>query len=221
MESTLYNQEGKEVGKVKLPEGIFGLPWNADLVHQVATALAANKRRPTAQVKDRGAVRGGGKKPWRQKGTGRARHGSIRSPLWVGGGVTHGPTNEKVYARKINKKMGWKALATVLSRKFKDGEIFFVDKIVLAEPKTREAKKVFDAFAAASGLESLARKKNNALRILVPGNDRNLIRSFRNLRMLSLGELRNANALDLLSSKYAAIVGPKEALAFLEKRAAK
>src|SRR4029078_6219347 len=98
----------------------FGLPWNADLVHQVISSLKTDARKPVAHTKTRGSVRGGGKKPWQQKGTGRARHGSIRSPLWVGGGVAHGPRNDKNFDRKVNKKMKAKALYTILSKKFKD-----------------------------------------------------------------------------------------------------
>src|SRR5436853_6808436 len=127
METKIYNIEGKETGKITLPENIFGLPWNADLVHLVVVGMHANARTNVAHTKDRGEVRGGGKKPWRQKGTGRARHGSIRSPIWRGGGVTHGPRNEKNYARAIPKKIRAKALFMALSRKLKDGEIIFVD----------------------------------------------------------------------------------------------
>ena len=116
MEASIYNTSGKPVGKTKLSESVFGLPWNADL------------------------VRGGGKKPWKQKGTGRARHGSTRSPIWVGGGVAHGPRNDRNYDRKINKKVKTKALFTILSRKFQDGQILFVDSIDMAAPKTKEAK---------------------------------------------------------------------------------
>ena len=100
MEAILYNNKGEKAGKVEVPESIFGLQWNADLVHQVIVGMQANARQPVAHTKTRGEVRGGGKKPWQQKGTGRARHGSSRSPIWKGGGVTHGPRKDKIYAEE-------------------------------------------------------------------------------------------------------------------------
>src|SRR3989338_3994717 len=146
MKVKIYNQSAKETGTVELPDSVFGLKWNADLVHQVVTSQAANLRRGTAHAKDRAQVRGGGRKPWRQKGTGRARHGSIRSPIWRGGGVTHGPLKEKNYAKKINKKMAKKAFYTVLSAKARDNEIIVLDDLKFAEPKTKLAAEMFSKF---------------------------------------------------------------------------
>src|SRR3989338_1248909 len=104
MKAPVYNQLGEEVGQSLLPKEIFDVKFNADLVHQVVVSQMANKRQVIANTKGRGDVSGGGKKPWRQKGTGRARHGSIRSPIWRHGGITHGPRKDEVYAQKLNKK---------------------------------------------------------------------------------------------------------------------
>ena len=140
LDVVIYNQKGKESGNIALSPAVFGLSWNADLVHQVVTSMESSARTNVAHTKNRGEVSGGGKKPWQQKGTGRARHGSIRSPIWVGGGVTHGPRNDKDYSRKINKKMKAKALYTILSAKLKKGEILFVDDLSLKAIKTKDAR---------------------------------------------------------------------------------
>src|SRR3989338_8555313 len=160
MDAQVYNQKGEAVGKIKIPESIFGVRWNSDLVHQVVTSMLSSKRKGTAHAKTRGEVRGGGKKPWKQKGTGRARHGSSRSPIWVGGGVTHGPRNEKNYFRKVNKKMKTKALLTVLSRKFRDGEVAFVDEISLKEPKTKLAIRTLVSLSKIPALKNVLRQEN-------------------------------------------------------------
>jgi large subunit ribosomal protein L4 len=120
-----------------LPKEIFDVEINPDLIHQVVVAQTANRRRVIAHTKGRGEVRGGGKKPWRQKGTGRARHGSIRSPLWKGGGVTFGPTKERTFKKEINKKMKRKALFMVLTAKAKNNLLLVLDKIILEQPKTK------------------------------------------------------------------------------------
>lgn len=159
MELKVYNQKAEEVGKIKLSEAVFGLSWNPDLVHQVMTAMRANQRKGTAHAKTRAEVRGGGRKPWRQKGTGRARHGSIRSPLWRGGGVTFGPTKEKVYSQKINKKMKRKALFVALSQKARDNEILILDDWKLKTPKTKEASAIMKSLSKIKGFEKLLTKK--------------------------------------------------------------
>jgi len=201
VELKIYNQEGKETGKIKLPEKVFGLAWNQDLVHQVMIGMQANQRKGTAHTKTRADVRGGGKKPWRQKGTGRARHGSIRSPIWRGGGVTFGPTKEKVYAQKINQKMKRKALLVALSQKARDHEILILDDLKLKNPKTKEAAIVLKSLSKIKGFEKLTGKKNTAL-ILIKDKNEQLKRSFRNLAGVLFNEVRNLNLLDALTYKY-------------------
>lgn len=215
MESTIYNIQGEKTGTIKLPENLFGLPWNADLVHLATTAMQANARTPVAHTKDRGEVQGGGKKPWKQKGTGRARHGSSRSPIWKGGGMTHGPRNEKVYALKINRQARQKALLVVLSRKFKDGEVLFVDALQMAEPKARDAKAVMAGLVKA-GFD-LGKKKNAAL-IALPSMHRPTAKSFGNFGNIAIEDVRNLNPLNVLSSKYLVIVDPAAAIETLSKK---
>ena len=122
---------------MELPERVFGVRWNPSLVHQVLVSQLANQRKTIADTKGRGEVRGGGRKPWKQKGTGRARVGSSRSPLWKGGGITFGPTNERNFSKKINKKMKRGALLSLLSKRWKDGEIKIIDAFAISEPKTK------------------------------------------------------------------------------------
>ncbi len=196
-----YNQEGKEVGKMELPDSVFGLKWNADLVHQVVTSLQANQRQKTAKTKDRAEVRGGGKKPWQQKGTGRARHGSIRSPIWKGGGVTHGPVAEKNFKKKINKKMSRRALYTVLSAKARDGEIILLDDLKINQAKTKEAALVFEAFAKTKGFAGITKNYNGALLLLEKLNQI-VKRAMKNLPYVKLDEARNINVLEILQYKY-------------------
>jgi len=218
MEAKVYNQTGKEVGKVKLPDSVFGLSWNGDLVHQVIVAMQSNARTPVAHAKDRSEVRGGGRKPWKQKGTGRARHGSIRSPIWIGGGVTHGPRNEKNYKKKINKKMRAKALYTVLSEKFRNGEIVFVDKLEFDAPKTSEARKAISDIDSGAKLGGLLTKKRNAAYIAFADKNENTERSFSNFGNIETGAVKNINPLQILSYKYLVLTDPKESISFIEGR---
>src|SRR5512140_2596723 len=154
MEAKIYNQKGAAAGTISLPAKVFAAKWRSDLVHQVVESMRSNKRAGTADTKDRGEVRGGGKKPWKQKGTGRARHGSTRSPIWVGGGVTHGPLSDKNYKRKISKKMRAQALFSVLSKKLKDNEILFVDSLAVSGIKTSTAAGVIGNLAKAGNFKN-------------------------------------------------------------------
>src|SRR3990167_11435805 len=201
LQATLYTSTGKEAGKIQLPAVVFDVPWNDALMHQVVTSMLSNARTPIAHTKFRGEVRGGGKKPWQQKGTGRARHGSTRSPIWRGGGVTHGPRNEKNYSRAIPKKMRAKALFMALSRKFKDGEILFVDSFGMKAPKTADAKKALVALAGVKGFERLSSRKNAAL-IGVSERTDSLVKSFRNISSVELESVINLNPVSVLKYKY-------------------
>ena len=194
MELPLYNQSAEEVGTVSLPDSVFNVPSNNDLLHQVVSSLMANKRQVIAHAKTRAEVRGGGKKPWRQKGTGRARHGSIRSPIWRGGGVTFGPTKEVIFKKKIGKKMARKALAVALSEKARSNGIIVVDGIGLNAPKTKEVSGILRAFK-----QKLDR--TGSLLFVTPSVDKNLYRATKNIQKVGVIEARNLNTLEVLSYK--------------------
>ena len=182
--------------------------------------MQANARggKGRAHTKGRGEVRGGGRKPWRQKGTGRARHGSIRSPIWKGGGITHGPRNDKNYDKRIPKGMRVAALYSALSRKLKDGEILFVEKFAFTLPKTKEAKGIMTDLAGVSGFEKLTTKNTNAALILLSGNNVAAKKSFQNIGSISVEEVRNVNVVDVLASTYLIIENPEEAVKTLEEK---
>lgn len=218
MKTDIYNIQGKKAGSVELPDSVFGVAWNNALMYQVVTVMQANARTPVAHAKDRGAVRGGGKKPWQQKGTGRARHGSIRSPIWKGGGVTHGPLKEKVYAREIPKKMRAKALFMALSRKLKDGELIFVDSFGLSSPKTADAKKALSALSRE--FKNLGAKHNAAL-IALPERHDATQKSFRNISSVKLESIASINPVEVLKHKYVIIENPEASIKIVEKRLAR
>jgi len=201
----VYNQEGEEVSELNLNEAIFGLPWNADLIHQVVRVALANKRQVLASTKDRREVSGGGRKPWRQKGTGRARHGSIRSPLWKGGGITFGPTKERNFKLKINKKMARKGFLTVLSAKTGDGELLVLDDLKLSAPKTKEMAKIIKNFP----------QVKNSLLILSDKNE-GIKKAGRNLPNLNITNMDSLNILDIL--KYKHLIFTKDGIEHLNKK---
>lgn len=192
-----YDQNGKETEQTRLPSEIFDVKLNPDLVHQVVVSQMANRRRVIAHTKTRAEVRGGGRKPWRQKGTGRARHGSIRSPLWRGGGVTFGPRKERVFKKIIPKKMRRKALFMVLSGKVKNNSLILLDKFQIEKAKTKSMAKIIENLK--SKIENF--KKGSVL-IVLPEIDKNLILAARNLLNIETIQAKDLNCLDLLSFKY-------------------
>ena len=205
MKYSVYNQKGEEASQTLLPKELFEIVLNSDLLHQVVVSQMANRRSVIAHTKDRGAVSGGGKKPWKQKGTGRARHGSNRSPIWKGGGVTFGPTNERVFKKKINTKMKRKALLMALSAKRKSNLMILLDELVLKEQKTRSMKQILD---------NLPCKEQSCL-IALPSIDQKIILASKNLKQVDVVEARNLNALDLLSFKY--VLFTKKSIAQIKK----
>lgn len=210
-ELKVYKQDGAEQGVFTLSGELFDLPWNGELVHQVVVAIEKNMRSPIAHTKDRSEVRGGGRKPWRQKKLGRARHGSIRSPLWVGGGVTFGPRKERKFSVAVNKKMRRKAFFTVLSQKIRDGKIAFIDSLVFEAPSTKAA----DVFVR--GVCGDAVKKNRCL-IVLPAKDMMVTKSFRNLPGVSVVAIDGLNARDVLIARKLFFVDPEETMRVLEGR---
>ena len=218
METQVYNQKGKPSEKITLPESVFGLSWNGDLVHQVIVGMQSNKRAGTADTKGRAEVNGGGRKPYQQKGTGRARHGSTRSPIWKGGGVAHGPTVDKSYKKKINSKMRAKALLTLLSAKYKDGKILFVDSISLDNTKTKDAHEVLKALSVIPTFGHLTYKKKNNVSLVTPEKNDDVRLSFRNLENISLEMLSQLNPLDVANARYIIMTHPKETIEILSKK---
>lgn len=202
----VYNQEGQKIEEIELPSAIFEVEKNSDLVYQVATSHMSNKRQVIAHTKHRGEVSGGGKKPWAQKHTGRARQGSIRSPLWRHGGVAFGPRSERVYKKTINEKMNRKALLTVLSEKARNNFIVVVSVLSLEAPKT----KVLNAIMRKLPCDA----KKSVL--LLPGIQKTVALAAQNIPFLTVRSPKDLNILDLLSSKF--LIMQKESIQTLADR---
>ena len=202
METTLYNQNAEKVGSIKLPESVFNVPMNADLLYEVVTSQRANQRQTLAHAKTRAEVRGGGKKPWQQKGTGRARHGSIRSPIWKGGGVAHGPLKDKIFKKKINKQVARKALSIALSSKAHDGQMVVVDSIALKEAKTKLMAATLNVLGGLFPKFRVSKKSPSRVLVVVPPSESALRTSAQNLPNVEVVEARNMNALQVMSFPY-------------------
>lgn len=184
----LFKQDGSKNGEVELNETIFGIEPNNNVVHDAVLMQRASLRQGTHAVKNRSAVRGGGRKPWRQKGTGRARAGSTRSPIWVGGGTIFGPT-PRSYAYKLPKKVSRLALKSVLSQKVLDESLVVVDSFEFAQPKTKD-------FAVS--LESL--NVNSKVLVVLEDDDENTARSARNLKNVTVLPAKGLNVLNVIDS---------------------
>lgn len=210
MKLPLYNQDSEQKGSVELPDILFGAKMNRDLLYQVVTSQMSNTRQVVAHTKGRGEVRGGGKKPWRQKGTGRARHGSIRSPIWKGGGVAFGPTKERNFKKKINKKMARQALAVILSSKINDKELIFVDAINFEDWKTKNMAGVINKLAGIFG-----GKMPSALIVTPQNASDTIVRVSKNIPNIDVMEAKDLNALQVISRKNVIVL--KDAIEPIEK----
>ncbi|NPV44208.1 MAG: 50S ribosomal protein L4 [Firmicutes bacterium] len=199
----LYNVKGEEVGEVELKDSIFNVPVRSDILHQVVTMQLANKRQGTASTKTRAEVRGGGRKPWRQKGTGRARHGSIRSPIWTGGGIVFGP-KPRSYNYTLPKKVKRLAMKCALSSKVADNDVLILDQLELEMPKTKEMVNILNNL-----------KIDKKALIVTLDKDENVEKSTRNIPGVKATMVGNLNVYDIL--KHDKLVLTKEALERVEE----
>ena len=199
---SVYNMEGKEVGTLELNDAVFGVEVNEHLVHLAVVAQLANKRQGTQKAKTRSEVSGGGRKPWRQKGTGHARQGSTRSPQWKGGGVVFAPT-PRDYTIRLNKKEKRAALKSALTSRVQDNKFIVVDELKFDEIKTRKFRNVMDNLKVSKALVVLA------------DNDQNTVLSARNIAGVKTSQVGSINVYDIL--KYNTVVATKAAVASIEE----
>ena len=199
---SVLNMEGKEVGSMELNVAVFGVEINEHLVHQAVVLQLANNRQGTQKAKTRSEVSGGGRKPWRHKGTGHARQGSTRAPQWTGGGVVFAPV-PRDYSFKMNKKEKRAALKSVLTSKVQENKFIVLDELKLAEVKTKEMKKVLDNL-----------KVNNAL-VIIGDDSENVALSARNIAGVQTASVNTINVFDML--KYNTIIATKTSVASIEE----
>ena len=199
---TVYNMEGNEVGTMELNDAVFGVEINEHLVHLAVVRQLANKRQGTQKAKTRSEVSGGGRKPWRQKGTGHARQGSIRAPQWTGGGVVFAPV-PRDYEVKMNKKERRAALKSALTSKVQDNKLVVVDSLALAEAKTKEMQKVLTNLKADKAL------------VITAADDQNVAISARNIADVQTATVNTMNVYDVM--KHNTVVVTKDAVASIEE----
>lgn len=211
MKIKVYNQSAEFAHDLELSDKIFGVKTNPELLHQAVVAQMANERQVLADTKDRSEVRGGGKKPWKQKGTGRARVGSSRSPIWIGGGVTFGPTSDRNFSKKINKKMKQKAIFMALSDKAANNNLVILDALQMTEFKTKQ----FNEILLACETKVLNTDRRNIL-VINESKDEKVRYSARNLKGVEIINLENINVVDLI--KYKNLLLTEAAVKILEER---
>ncbi len=207
----VYNQSAAPVKDLDLSAKVFGLKANADLLHQAVITQQANERQVLAHTKDRSEVKGGGKKPWKQKGTGRARVGSSRSPLWIGGGVTFGPTKDRNFSKKLNKKMRQQAILMALSDKIAQSSLVIIDTLKMAEFKTKQFDAMLKAFE-----KSVLPADRRSLLVINSEKDEKARYSGRNLKGVTFINPENINIVALLSSRQ--VLMTEEGIKALEKQ---
>jgi len=211
MKIKVYNQTAEFVHDLEVSDKIFGVKSNPELLHQAVVTQMGNERQVLADTKDRSEVRGGGKKPWKQKGTGRARVGSSRSPIWTGGGVTFGPTSDRNFSKKINKKMKQKAIFMALSDKLVNGTLVILDDLKMEEFKTKKFNEVLTAIES----KVLNNERRNIL-IINDSKDEKVKYSARNLKGTEIINLENINIVELL--KFKNLLLTEAAVKTLEER---
>jgi len=212
IKTKLYNQKAETVGEIELSENIFGVKTNNDLIHQAYVAQLGNERQVLAHTKTKGEVRGGGKKPWRQKGTGRARSGSSRSPIWIGGGVTFGPLKDRNFKKDINKKMKQKAMFMVLSDRMASEAMAILDEVQMSEFKTKTFNEIIGKMEE-KAMKKVEGKRRSVL-IIDSSNDDKVKYSGRNLAGVKIINLDNINIFDLL--KYRNLIITKASVEKME-----
>jgi large subunit ribosomal protein L4 len=218
MEILVYDTTEAKITHQSFGTDLDANPVNHGLLYRVINALRENKRGPVAHAKDRRERRGGGTKPWRQKGTGRARHGSIRSPLWKGGGVTFGPDKEKKVKKQVNKKERKKATASALSAKLSDDEVIGLSGIQLDNPSTARVAEILETVAEHDDWTGVGQRRNNRALVVLAEDDKNVRLSFRNFSNIAVTSADSLNALALLTYKYTILVEPKEVAEKLTER---
>ncbi len=207
-EVSVYNLKGEASGKVKLNDDIFGVTVRPKVLYQAVVAQQANSREVLAHTKTRGEVRGGGKKPWKQKGTGRARHGSSRSPIWIGGGVTFGPRNNRNFSIKINKKVKRSAITMSLSDKAEKNNIFILENFNLDVKKTKNIYELFQALklrrkkSGEKKDEGKVQRKEKSILVVLPRENKDLVKVFNNIPRVQTIAPNSLNAVDVAKNEF-------------------